>query len=85
MNLDNIPFPELLEDLQDFCKNEDARLLGEKALRVQVKCRIRGHYELADRIANKYRRQQPKFDFIVANQMALQAMDLIKEKKNETT
>ena len=60
---------QLLEEFKNF-GNE---LHGSKALRIHNKCLRRGHLKIAEAIKNKYARNFPRYDCVMAFGWALTA------------
>jgi hypothetical protein len=72
----DIPFPDLLDDLQMYAQYSYREIKDQKALRVYNKCRLRGKAELARKIALKYGRaidRAAQSDMAMASVMLLTA------------
>jgi len=70
-----IPFQSLLDEFQGY----NPISIGDRALRVYVKCKRMGHHEIADRILKKYERKFPKHDSVIAAMFALTSIQNTKK------
>lgn len=68
--IQKIEFPELLEDLERFTRKQ---CMQDKVARVIALCIKQGHNKLVERIEKKYRHYLPRYDFVMALKLSLQA------------